>query len=249
MIPYFSLTQIPLGPITIQAWGLFVALGFIIGAAASSWLLKKRGLNSNVVWDLLGWLIIGSMVFARLFFVVFYDPSYFLVRPLEIFYLWQGGMSMIGGLFGATLAAAIYFRKKKLNWFEYSDTMIFGLPLGYAIGRFGCFLIHDHTGLPTSFLLGVRYLDGIVRHDLGLYHSLFGWLLFVLFFVLVKKKIRTGVLLVTFLFVYGVFRFFADFLRVGETHWLFLTPGQYFGLLMIISGLIISFKKKWFNYD
>lgn len=245
MLQYFSSTTIPLGPITIQTWGVFVALGFLVGGFASAQMCKKRGLKAIVVWDLLGWLIIGSMIFARLFFAIFYDLDYFLERPLEIFYFWQGGMSMIGGLFGAALAAAIYFKRKKLNWFQYTDAMIFGLPLGYAIGRIGCFLIHDHPGIPTGFFLGVQYPDGIIRHDLGLYEIFVGLILFLIFWIRWKSA-NPGFFLLFFLLGYGTARLVIDFLRINDPRWGFLTPGQYFGIFMIIGGGFL-FLKRVFN--
>jgi phosphatidylglycerol:prolipoprotein diacylglycerol transferase len=244
MLPHFSSTTIPLWPVVIQTWGSFVALGFLVGAIAGAWMCKRRGLKSIVVWDALGWIILSSMIFARVFFVIFYAPSYFWSHPVEIFYLWQGGMSMMGGLFGAVAAGLIYFCWKKIDWWQYVDAMIFGLPLGYAIGRIGCFLIHDHPGWPTDFFLGVQYSDGIIRHDLGLYHSLFGWLLFIVFLILAEKKNRVGIFLEVFLITYGAFRFAADFLRVDDARWLLLTPAQWFGWLLITVGIVMITKNR-----
>ncbi|KKT71898.1 MAG: Prolipoprotein diacylglyceryl transferase [Candidatus Uhrbacteria bacterium GW2011_GWF2_44_350] len=241
MLPYITSTVIPLGPITIQTWGLLVSLGFVAGGAASAWLCRARGLKSEIVWEILGLLLLGSMVFGRLFFVLFYSPGYFIEHPLEVFYIWQGGMSMMGGIFGAVLLGLIYLRQKKLGIWRYSDTLIFGLPLGYFIGRIGCFLIHDHPGLPTNFFLGVQYPDGVVRHDLGLYHSLFGLILFLVFLVFKKIKAPIGTFLVSFLLVYGLFRLAFDFLRVGETVLIYLTPGQWSGIIMVAFGLYFWF--------
>ncbi|MFH1089141.1 MAG: prolipoprotein diacylglyceryl transferase [Candidatus Uhrbacteria bacterium] len=243
MLPYLSTTQLHLGPITIQSWGLFVALGFVIGGTAAAWLTKRRGLKPEVVWDMLGWLLLSSMIFGRVFFVLFYYPGYFIERPLEVFAIWQGGMSMMGGLFGAALVAVIYFKVKKLNWFQYSDAMIFGLPIGYAIGRIGCFLIHDHPGIPTTFFLGVQYPDGIIRHDLGLYEIFVGLILFLVFLAW-QKKARVGFFLATFLSGYGVARLLLDFLRLDDPRFAFLTAGQYFSLLLLVGGILIFVKSK-----
>jgi len=241
VIPYFTSTQIPLGHITIQTWGLFVALGFIAGAFASIWLAKQRGLKSAVVWDVLGWIIFSSMIGARLFHIVFYEPTYYLANPLEILAVWHGGMSMVGGLIGAAVAGVGYLRYKKLDLLKHVDVLVFGLPLGYFIGRIGCFLIHDHPGIPTSFFLGVQYPDGIIRHDLGLYHSLLGLAIFI-FFLIIKKKAPVGSFLIWFLILYGVARFFFDFLRINDVRFLALTPAQYFGILMALGGGLLYFR-------
>lgn len=248
MFPYFSITQISFGPITIQVWGLLVAVGFLFGAVASAGLAKKRGLKANVVWDILGWLLLGAIIGARLFFVFFYAPQIFIQHPWEILYLWQGGMSMIGGIFGATLLAVWFLRRRRLDFWQYTEILVFGLPLGYFIGRLGCFLIHDHPGIPTTFFLGVRYPDGIIRHDLALYHFLFGLFLFLFFLFLEKmKKSQKNFapsFLIIYLIFYGLARFFLDFLRVGEVRLLFLTPGQYFGIILLIIGLLLFCLKK-----
>jgi len=244
VIPYLNSTIIPIGPIAIQTWGLFVALGFVIGAAASVWLAKKRGLKPAVVWDTLGLIIIGSMIGARIFHVAFYEPAYYLANPWEIFAVWHGGMSMIGGLVGGAVAGLGYLKYKKLDLLQYTDVLIFGLPLGYFFGRIGCFLIHDHPGLPTKFFFGVQYPDGIVRHDLGLYHSLLGLVIFITFLFL--KKISAGNLLAAFLILYGAARIGLDFLRVDEIRLLALTPAQYFGAIMMAGGIffLIKLRKK-----
>ncbi len=242
MIPYFQFIQFQIGPVSIQVWGLMVALGFLIGALASAWMLKRRGLNAKIIWDLVVWLVVGSMVMARLAHVVFYEPSYYLANPIEVVAIWRGGLSMIGGLIGATVAGVWFFRRRKLDVWKYADACIFGLPLGYAIGRVGCFLIHDHPGTATDFFLGVKYPDGVIRHDLGLYHAIDGAVLFVVFLVLVRKKAPTGVYVVAFLVWYGITRFFMDFLRaidgpIVDTRYFGLTPAQYASMAMIVAGI------------
>lgn len=237
MIPWFQWTAIHLGPLTIQTWGLLVALGFLLGAIASANLAKRRGLEEKRLYDLAGWIVLSSLVFARLGHVIFYEPSYFIAHPAEIIAFWQGGMSMFGGFFGAILAAVIYLKKKKLNLHAYADAAIFGLPLGIFIGRIGCFLIHDHPGTATHFFLGVKHPDGVTRHDLGLYESLSGLVLFVIFLFLAKREVKEGTYLIAFCVWYGITRFLMDFLRIVDVRYVGLTPGQYGSLLLIAIGM------------
>ncbi|MBI4599076.1 prolipoprotein diacylglyceryl transferase [Candidatus Uhrbacteria bacterium] len=242
MIPYFQFTQIHLGPLTIQVWGLLVALGFLAGTQAAAWMARKRGLDSAVLWDLLGWIAVAALVCARLFHVFVYEPQYYLAHPFEIPAIWQGGLSSIGGFIGGSVAGLLLLRRRKLDVWTYADAALFGLPLGYAVGRIGCFLIHDHPGTATDFFLGVRFPDGIVRHDLGLYLSLDAWVLFALFLVLAKRKAAPGTYVTVFLVWYGVSRFFLDFLRASggaivDTRYFSLTPAQYASLLMVAGGI------------
>lgn len=248
MIPYFLLHSFSIGPLTIQVWGLFVALGILLGTVVASWFAKRLGLAKDSIWDSALWLVVGGVVGARLFHILVYNPGYYVWHPLEIPAIWQGGMSMIGGLMGAALMGAWFVRRRKLDWRSYLNVWSFGLPFGIAVGRIGCFLIHDHPGTLTSFVLGVKYPDGVVRHDLGLYESIYGFVLASAFLFLEWKRPGktpyTGILF----FTYGLFRLGADFLRISDTagadvRYLGLTPTQYISFLLVMAGAWLLYKK------
>src|SRR3989338_8229087 len=190
MIPYVSLTSFHIGPLTIYVWGLMVALGILAGIWASAWLAKRRGQSVNVIWDLAPWLIFGGFLGARIALVFVYEPTFYFAHPMEILRVWDGGWSSIGGLVGGVAFGIWYLGKKRLDLHAYADTVLFGLPLGFAIGRIGCFLIHDHPGTATDFFLGLRFPDGVVRHDLGLYEAINNAILFLIFLVLLRKRVR-----------------------------------------------------------
>ncbi len=245
MIPYFQFTVIHIGPIPIQVWGLCVALGILAATWVASRMARRRGQNPELIWDLCFWVIIGAFLFARLF-EFFYQPQLYLHDPLELIKVWHGGLSMMGGLFGAALFGITFLRKKKVDVLAYVDTAMFGLPLGIGIGRIGCFLIHDHPGTLTHFILGVKYHGG-VRHDLGLYLSINGFILFLLFLWLTRKDARVGTYLIVYLLWDGATRFFLDFLRASDlsgsdVRYFHLTPAQYFSVVMV--GLGVWFWKK-----
>ena len=246
MIPYIQFTTIPLGPLTIQVWGLFVAMGILAGGWAAARMARHRGQDEKLVWDLSVWVIVGAFVMARVLFVV-YEPAVFSKDPLEFFRIWHGGFSIMGGFLGAMIAGVWFLRRRHVDVHAYADTAIFGLPLGIFIGRIGCFLIHDHPGTLTNFALGVKYPDG-VRHDHGLYDSLNGLVLFLLFLWLAHKKVKTGTYIVVFLIWYGSVRFFLDFLRatngaIVDTRYFSLTPAQYLAVVMVVGGVWMWSKK------
>ncbi len=181
MIPWIEYQSINVGFLKLNVWGIFVSLGFLAGMVVAYFELKKKKLEVNRVYDLAFWIILSALIGGRLLYVAEHLNIYFSA-PFEILKLWQGGMSVYGGFLGAILASVLYLKKYKLDFWQYADAVVFGLPLGLFIGRLGCFFIHDHPGAKTDFFLGVAYPGG-ARHDLGLYDSLGGLILFLIFLV------------------------------------------------------------------
>jgi phosphatidylglycerol:prolipoprotein diacylglycerol transferase len=250
MIPYFQLTSIPFGPITIQVWGLLVSLGIIAAVLLMSRLTKRQGLNKNLILDLAIWAIVGGFVGARLFHIFFYYPAFYLQYPSEIIKVWHGGLSSLGGFVGAALAVFIFARRRKFTLeklLPYVDIASVSLWLGWGIGRIGCFLIHDHPGTLSHFVLAVQYPGG-ARHDLGLYDSLVSFVLFIIFFLLFKRftKMRAGLVTAYSWMSYAIVRFLLDFLRASDltgsdVRYLHLTPAQW-GMVGLVAGLTLWLK-------
>lgn len=248
MIPYFQYNAIIIGPITIQVWGLMVALGIVAATIFTQWLAKKYFLSPEVVLDLTLWCLVPAFIFARLFHVVFYNLDYFLLNPSEVLAVWRGGASSFGGFIGALLGLWLFAKRRQFSWKEfvpYCDIAALGLWLGWGIGRIGCFLIHDHPGTLSHFLLSVNYPGG-ARHDLGFYESILGFVLFTIFAIFFKRlvKIRWGLVATLSSLGYAVARFLLDFLRASDlpesdTRFTHLTPAQW-GMLLIISALTLS---------
>ncbi len=244
MIPYVEWTQFHIGPLTLYVWGLFVALGFIIGGFVSARFAKSQGLKEKIIYDLLIWVILAGIIGGRLGYIFFYDASEVLENPAAIFAIWNGGMSVFGGLIGALITAILYLKKKKVDVFRYAEASLFGLPIGLWIGRIGCFLIHDHPGTATDFALGVEYPDGVIRHDHGLYLSLNGLAMAIVFFWLARKKRPLGIYISVFMIWYGIVRFILDFYRINEVKYAGLTPGQYLAACLFVAGLWVAFKMR-----
>lgn len=239
MIPYITWTTIPIGPLTLHVWGLFVALGFAAAAWAAGWLARRRGGDAQVVYDLAARMVVTGMVGGRLGHVILYEPAYYLAHPLEVFAVWEGGLSLFGGLLVSVAVGVWYLRARRVDVWRYADAVAFGLPVGFAVGRIGCFLIHDHPGTATDFVLGVQYPDGVVRHDLGLYEVLNGVLLAALFVVMAQKRVPVGWFLAVFAMEYGMFRVVTDGLRTVDSRYAGMTPGQYLGGALVVAGIAL----------
>lgn len=239
MIPYFGWDTVQVGSITIQVWGLFIALAFL----AATWIAARRarakGLSPDHVWNLAGWIFLASIVGSRAFHVIVYEPAYFAAHPWEALDPRMPGYAIMGGFLGAVVAFTWYVRRLAISWIAYADTLIWGLPWGCGIGRIGCFLIHDHPGTLSNGLLAVRYPDGQSRHDLGLYLSLVGFATGLLFLWLNRKPRAPGFWFGTFLIIEGLSRFVLDWLRIADQRYWVLTPAQWLGIVFIGIGVWI----------
>ena len=247
MIPWFQYEKINVGFLSLNVWGILVSLGFLAGMFVAYFELQKKNLEANRVYDLAFWIILSAMIGGRLLYVSEY-LNFYLASPLDILKIWQGGMSVYGGFIGAVLATVIYLRWHKLNFWQYADAVVFGLPLGLFIGRLGCFLIHDHPGLRTNLFFGVAYPDG-GRFDLGLLLSINGLVLFLFFLILHRREWFSGFYVAVFCIWYGAARFFLDFLRArdiagADPRYFGLTLAQYLSVGLFCVGIYIFFKLK-----
>lgn len=242
MLPDLHWTTFQLGPIVIQVWGLFVALGIIAAIVVAKRFAQSRQLDGQIVVDGAFWIVLVAMLVSRVWFVAT-EWQFFSVNWIDAFKIWQGGMSISGGFVGALMAGLIYFHYKKVSFWDYAEAMVFALPLGLAIGRLGCFFIFDHPGIETNFFLGeLYYLDGLVRHNHGLYLAFNGLVMFLLFSYLrfrTKNQTKPPFFVMLFLIWYGTMRLLLDNLRINDSQWLSLTAAQWLGIVMIIAAFAI----------
>lgn len=251
MIPYFRFTVIPVGPVDLQVWGLMVALGILAAVAVAAREAKRAGLDPDVMRDLAVWLVVPALIGGRLLHVAAYEPAAYLADPWAVLRVWEGGLSSFGGFIGAAAGGFIFFRRRPhaaAALHGYLEAGAFAFPLGYGIGRIGCFLIHDHPGTLSHSLLAVRYPDG-PRIDHGLMLSLMGFAMFGLFLML-KRGRPVGTATFRFfplvLVLYGAVRFPLDFFRAydlpfSDARYAGLTPAQYGSLLLVAAGLVMGY--------
>jgi len=248
VLPYPQIDPVflHLGRIQLRWYGLMYMISFILGY----FILKKYAryrkleLSTDDLYDLLFYLILGVMIGGRLGYVLFYDLNNYLLQPLTIFAIWQGGMSFHGGFIGVILAAWWICRRKGWNFWEIADLVSVAVPVGLGLGRIGNFINGELFGRPTTVAWAMVFPDGgpLPRHPSQLYEALLEGL--VLFFVLrwlYRKNLYPGTVfwgLVTF---YGVFRFLVEFVREPDAHIGLdlgpLTRGQLLTFPMIVIGL------------
>ncbi|HEX3697496.1 MAG TPA: prolipoprotein diacylglyceryl transferase family protein [Polyangia bacterium] len=256
MIPYFNghLFSIPaislfghaFGPISIEMFGVLVALGVIIGDQIVVRRGVQMGLEAQDIKFLNARIVIAGFIMAHLVSVIFYFPERIKENPLVLINVWSG-LSSFGGFLGAALAFLYYTRREKISALRYADAVALGLVVGWIFGRTGCFTAHDHPGLKTSFFLAVQYPGG-ARHDLGLDELLFTIVIALCLFRFARTPRPPGRVIGLFALLYAPVRFGLDFLRARDyarpdERYAGLTPAQWACMLCLAVGLWLLIRK------
>jgi phosphatidylglycerol---prolipoprotein diacylglyceryl transferase len=247
--PQFDPIALSLGPVAIRWYGLMYVLAFAIFLLLGRSRIKtqpQQGFSKTDLDDLLFFGVLGVILGGRLGYVLFYKPDYYLSHLLEIFMVWQGGMSFHGGFLGA-LAAMIWFaHKKKMRWLQVTDFIAPLVPPGLGAGRMGNFINGELPGRVTDLPWGMWYpqVDKFPtpRHPSQLYQfALEGILLFVILWFYSRKPRPVGAVSGVFLIGYGSFRFITEFARQPDDFLgllaLNLSMGQWLSLPMILAGV------------
>ena len=153
-ISYNPIVKVHLGPLAISPHGVGIAVGFLLGARLMLPAAKRRGIDEDAVYSLLTRAAIGAIVGARLAYVVNHLGDY--NHPLDVLKVWEGGISLLGGFFGAILVALPRMRALRLSFWKVMDAAAPGMALGVIVGRIGDLIVGDHLGKVTGFFLGYR---------------------------------------------------------------------------------------------
>ncbi len=250
MIPYPNISPeiVRIGPFAVRWYGMMYLIGFASSYFLVRYQIKKKGLkiSKDCVESLYSYLILGLLLGARLGYVVFYNLSYYIQHPLEIFAIWHGGMSFHGGLIGSVIAGILFCKKLKIDVWQIADIVIATAPIGLGLGRLGNFINGELYGRVTDVPWAMIFPTGgpLPRHPSQLYEFfLEGIVLFTILWTMKNKGFKTGILSSLFIIFYGVFRFFVEFFRepdvqVGYIMGIF-TMGQILSGAMIIFGLLL----------
>ena len=236
----------------IRWYSLAYILGIIIG-----WILCKKifikNLDINQKFDdYITYLIIGIIIGGRLGYVLFYNFNYYINNILDIFKIWQGGMSFHGGLLGIIIASILFAKKNNQDAFVYTDLVSLVAPIGIFFGRLANFINSELYGKVTEVPWAVTFVqvDNLSRHPSQLYEAIFeGIILFILLLYFRSKNFlaKPGLISGLFLIFYSVFRFCIEFFRVPDEqigYLIFnLSMGQIISLVFIMIGTIIFYLK------
>ena len=233
------------------------SLAYIFGILVGWWIAKKiiifKIKNKIIVFDiklfddLISYIIISIILGGRIGYIIFYNFSYYLDNPFEIFKIWEGGMSFHGALMGIVIGTYIFSKKIKINTFLFLDIIASVAPIGIFFGRIANFINGELYGRPSNFFWSVIFpkIDMIPRHPSQLYEAVLeGAILFsILIIIIFKKNIRIGMCSSLFMIFYGLFRILAEQYRepdvqIGYIFNLF-SMGSILSFTMVLAGLFI----------
>jgi phosphatidylglycerol:prolipoprotein diacylglycerol transferase len=219
-----------------------VALGMFAGVWSMGRTAKRLGVDPKPFEEATFWVLLMAFIGARLAHFLFYAP---LSEFAGIIRLWETGWSSMGGIMGGIIGFFVVRKRffPNVSFARAADIATCSLPIGMAVGRIGCFLIHDHPGTLSHFVLAVNFPGG-ARHDLALYESLAMFALAAVLAMNGEKLLKhEGRLARTIGMSYALVRFPLDFLREIDVRYFGLTPAQYGCLAMIAVILFVSRRK------
>ncbi len=252
--PHIDPVALQIGPLAIHWYGLTYLAAFGLFMVLGLRRLKHEpfaSLTGDGAWrradveDILFLGVMGVVIGGRLGYCLFYKPAHYLAHPLEVFAVWQGGMSFHGGMLGVMAAMAWFARSRGKPFLQVMDFVAPCIPTGLAAGRIGNFINGELWGrvadpsLPWAMVF--RGAGSSPRHPSQIYQFLMeGLLLFVLLWLYGRKERAPGQVAAAFLTGYGVFRFIAEYFREPDAHLgllsLGMSMGQWLSLPMVLAG-------------
>ena len=245
-----------IGPLEVRWYGLAYLAGILLGLKYAKWIIsnhkEKNTLSISIsnIDEIFIWVVVGIIFGAKIGYLVFYNPSSLLENPLNIFALWQGGMSFHGGATGVILAIIIYSLAKKISLLELGDIICSVVPIGLFFGRIANYVNSELWGKVTTVSWGVVFPNAgnLPRHPSQLYEAILeGLVIFLILFIMIKKNLLNynGFISGSFLFLYGLFRIFVENFREPDLHigyiYNLVTMGMILSFPFMVAGMCIMF--------
>lgn len=243
-----------IGPFSVRAYGVMLAISFVLGAWWAARVAVRRKLDPDRILSLVGWILVSSIVGARLHFVLAHPSSF--RGPFDFLRIWEGGLTLYGGLIAAVVVSYLYLRRHRLPFLLVADVMAPAIALGEGLTRIGCFLNGCCFGAPCQGGMCVHYPPdsyaaltlgaGVAVYPAQLMLSAAMFLLFALLWRVEKRELPVGLLFGLYLFGQGVARYVVDFYRYYEEvdrvtalAPVISTKSQIVALLLALSGVIL----------
>lgn len=247
-----------IGPLTIYWYGVIIAAGAFIGLYLATKESDRLGLQKDLMVDMIVFAIPISIIFARIYYVIFEWDRYIGGPWWDVFAIWEGGIAIHGALIGAVLTAIVYARVKKVSFWQLADIAAPSLILGQAIGRWGNFMNQEAHGGPLSettynsfhqylpdFIMNQMCIDGVMYHPTFLYESFWNIVVLILLLVLRRKNPLRGEVFISYLMAYSVGRFFIEGMRTDSLYFGPFRVAQLISVAIILIGIaVIVYRRK-----
>ena len=249
---------INLGIIEIRWYSVLILLGFILGYYLVINRCKQENIDKTLISDLCFYLIIVSILGARIYYCIF-EWKYYINNPIDIIKIWEGGLAIHGGVIAGIIFIYFYTKKKKLKFLKLLDIFAPSLVLGQAIGRWGNFFNGEAYGPITTFenlknlhiprfIIDGMYIGGNYHVPTFFYESIGCLIIFIILIILRNKKsTKIGIITSIYFILYGLVRFFIEGLRTDSLMLFNIKVAQLISIIMILIGIYIiikSLKKK-----
>ncbi len=248
-------TLIDLGFFSIKYYSVCILLAILVATVLIYIETKKKGLDKDTFIDMVFYGVLIGILGARIYYVLF-NLSYYLKDPIEIICIWHGGLAIHGGLLATLIFLIFYTKKKNINLLLLLDTIVVGIIIAQAIGRWGNFFNGEAFGRETTlealqnqhlpkFIINGMYINNSYREPTFLYESICSIIGFVVLLIIRKiKTIKTGTLTSIYLIWYGITRFIIEIYRSDSLMLGSIKMAQLVSVLFIISGIILLIKSK-----
>lgn len=249
---------IQVGPISIYWYGVIIATGLFLGLYLATKEADRLGLHKDLIVDLIVFAAPISIVFARIYYVIFEWDMYKGAPLWKLIAVWEGGIAIHGALIGAVLTTIVYARVKKVSFWQLADIVAPSLILGQAIGRWGNFMNQEAHGGPVSeavynqflhflpdFILNQMCIEGTLYHPTFLYESLWNLLVFILLIMIRKYNPFRGELFLTYIISYSIGRIFIEAMRTDSLYFGPIRQAQLFSVILIVGAIaLIVYRRK-----
>ncbi len=236
-----------IGPFSVRWYGLLFAMAFIVGFKIMQWMYKRENKHESDVEQLTVYMIVGTVIGARLGHCLFYNPEYYFANPLEILMVWKGGLASHGASIGILISLYVYTKKKKVSFLWQMDRVVVATALGGSFIRLGNLFNSEIIGkaadVPWAFIF--TKVDNVPRHPTQLYESLGYLVIFLILFFIYKNKYKVlndGFIFGLFLFLLFTFRIIVEFFKENQTGFeegMAFNMGQLLSVPFVILGVIL----------
>lgn len=249
-----------LGPIELAWYGLIIVFGMFVAVWLSTKEAGKRGIEEDFIVDLAFWILPAGIIGARLYYVLFELPTY-LSNPIRIFYFWEGGLAIYGGLILGFITLYWYSEKRRVPVWLLVDILSPHVMLAQAIGRWGNFINQEAHGTEVSrqflerlrlpeFIINQMNINNAYYHPTFLYESVWNLIGFTILMIVRAKTnlLIRGEVFLSYLAWYGLGRFFIEGLRTDSLYIGGFRVSQLLSLVLFIGSIGLMVYRRRYEY-